>query len=119
MSATAAGGFYEPRPAPDEILARRRAGKAKAGDREMTESDNTDSFGFLAFAKRVTKLEGDLIDTRDKLEALEKRFEDFTLGRFSPPDVCTIPETNVSVRMLGSQRMPLVDPDNPNWAGTK
>lgn len=63
-------------------------------------SDNTDSLGFLAFAKRVTKLEGDLIDTQGKLRALERRLDDFIAGRFSPPDVCGIPGTNVSVRVF-------------------
>lgn len=52
----------------------------------MTEPDNTDSLGFLAFAKRVSKLEGDLIDTQGRLRELERRLEDFT----SPPIPATI-----------------------------
>jgi hypothetical protein len=50
----------------------------------------------------VSALRGDLIDTQGKLSALERRFEDFTLGRFSPPepDLSAIPGTNVSVRVF-------------------
>ena len=49
------------------------------------------------FADRVTALEGDLIDTQGKLRALERRFEDFVLGRFSPPD----PAANVTHGIVG------------------
>ena len=81
-------------------------------EREMP---STEPNRISSLQDRFDRLAGDLIDTQGKLRALERRFEDFVAGRFSPPQPDETSRAHPAFAVAGRGGEMSAEAEKPNW----